>query len=323
MQLTEKRWYPGTVTLADGRALVIQGSATPGSGYRVEPNVEILPLLEGCPDRTNPKCSIPISVLQRSMDRNSEKALYPYATVLPNGNLFLFCGQFSSILDTASETFEEIKELPILLDRPGQKESEAPSRSYPGSGSFVLLPLDPDDGYKATVLGCGGSYADKKVDSQCLDTCATIEPLSENPQWEYGKMKGPRVMLDLILLPNEEVLIINGARLGYADFDGVKFGEAEHEALIYDPKVSDPNKRTRSAGESPISRVYHSVALLLPDGRVWVRSRKLNTGCGTKCRKKRALHERASCRVLHSSLSSWGNSPSRVHFTRTQAGLEG
>jgi hypothetical protein len=33
---------------------------------------------------------------------------------------------------------------------------------------------------------------------------------------------------------------------------------------------ADPNQRTRMVGSTPIARVYHSTALLLPDGRVWV-----------------------------------------------------
>jgi hypothetical protein len=43
-----------------------------------------------------------------------------------------------------------------------------------------------------------------------------IEPLAENPEWEYSSLIRPRVMLEVVLLPNEEVLIINGANLGMA-----------------------------------------------------------------------------------------------------------
>jgi hypothetical protein len=52
--------------------------------------------------------------------------------------------------------------------------------------------------------------------------------------------------------------------------DGVRFGDAVQDAWIYSPKIADPNQRMRLAGSSLIARVYHSVALLLPDGRVWI-----------------------------------------------------
>jgi hypothetical protein len=100
-----------------------------------------------------------VDVLIRSFQRNGKNCLYPYATVLPDGNLFLFVGQFSAILDTTSPTFDEVRRFPTLLDFPGQDEAEAHSRGYPGSGSAVLLPLDPSTGYTAKILVCGGSEA--------------------------------------------------------------------------------------------------------------------------------------------------------------------
>jgi hypothetical protein len=178
--------------------------------------MEVIPLREGCPDVNSDVCNIPVSVLLRAYRRNRQNCLYPFATVLPDGNLFMFVGQFSAILDTSSPTFDEIEQMPTILDFPGQDESEAHSRGYPGSGSAVILPLDPASGYKAKILVCGGSTADRGPGSMGLSTCGMIEPLSANPVWEYSRMIRPRVMLDIILLPNEEVLIINGANSGEA-----------------------------------------------------------------------------------------------------------
>jgi hypothetical protein len=39
---------------------------------------------------------------------------------------------------------------------------------------------------------------------------------------------------------------------------------------MYNPKVANPNQRVTMAGSTTIARVYHSVALLLTDGRVWI-----------------------------------------------------
>jgi hypothetical protein len=168
----------------------------------------------GCPNPDSNQCNIPVAVLQRAYERNLGNCLYPYATVLPDGNLFLFVGQMSAVLDTSSPTFEEIKQLPTLLDFEGQNENDAHSRGYPGSGSAVLLPLDPATGYIANVLICGGSRADQDGNSEALISCGTIEPLANNPQWKYFDMIRPRVMLDIVILPNEELLFVNGANRG-------------------------------------------------------------------------------------------------------------
>jgi hypothetical protein len=114
--------------------------------------------------------------------------------------------------------FQEVSQLPTLLDFQDQNEPEAHSRGYPGSGSALLLSLDPSNGYVSKVLVCGGGHADNGKDSKALQSCGTIEPLSNTPEWEYSEMIGPRVMLDTVLLPNEEVLIVNGAKLGMAVF---------------------------------------------------------------------------------------------------------
>jgi hypothetical protein len=121
----------------------------------VKNDMEVLPMPKGCPDINSDVCNIPVAVLLRSFLRNGQNCLYPYSTVLPDGNLLMFVGQLSAILDTFSPTFEEKKQLPTLLDFPGQKEDEAHSRNYPRSGSAVLLPLDPSNGYTAKVLVCG------------------------------------------------------------------------------------------------------------------------------------------------------------------------
>ncbi|KAL3893899.1 MAG: hypothetical protein SGCHY_005577, partial [Lobulomycetales sp.] len=230
--------------------------------------MEILPFLPGCPDAENEKCVIPVPILFRC---DSKVALYPYASILPNGNLFMYCGQLSAILDTSTNEFKEIKVLPTLLDFEGQEESQAHSRNYPGSGNIVLLPLDPANEYKAEFVMCGGNAFDRGRDSEAFDSCGLIEPLAENPTWQYFLMPARRTMLDFVALPSEEFLVINGARRGTAGTDLVWFGRASHDAWIFDPKEADNAlKFKRPAGTSPIARVYHSVALLLPNATVWV-----------------------------------------------------
>ena len=97
--------------------------------------------------------------------------------------------------------------------------------------------------------------------SPATDTAEVID-LSESPLvWNYIQpMSWPRIQLSAVLLPTGKVLVLGGAQT-----DNV----ASTAALAAD--LYDPDTGTRvPAGTAAVPRMYHSVALLLPDGRVWV-----------------------------------------------------
>jgi hypothetical protein len=73
-------------------------------------------------------------------------------------------------------------------------------------------------------------------------------------------MLHPRVMPDVVLLPDATVLVMNGSSTGVAD-DGITpvFG-----ADLYDPATGS----WAAMRPMRVPRLYHSTALLLPDGRV-------------------------------------------------------
>ncbi|KAL0325833.1 UNVERIFIED_CONTAM: Aldehyde oxidase GLOX1 [Sesamum radiatum] len=76
-----------------------------------------------------------------------------------------------------------------------------------------------------------------------------------------------RVMSDMLLLPNGEVLIINGAGLGTA---GWELGRSPVLApVIYRPD-NPVGSRFEVQNPSSTPRMYHSTAVLLRDGRVLV-----------------------------------------------------
>ncbi|KAL0438876.1 UNVERIFIED_CONTAM: Aldehyde oxidase GLOX [Sesamum latifolium] len=101
-------------------------------------------------------------------------------------------------------------------------------RSYPSSGSAVLLPLrDLQGGTNVTaeVLVCGGALkgsftsANNKNFVGTLNTCGRIRISDPNPQWVMETMPLARVMGDMVLLPNGNILILNGASSGTAGWD--------------------------------------------------------------------------------------------------------
>lgn len=148
-----------------------------------------------------------------------------------------------------------LKEMP---DLPGQH------RTYPNTGGSVMLPLTKENNYEVEIMMCGGGEVDA-VWSATEASCGSIKPMSSEPQWQMTHMPGGgRVMVEGVLLLDETVLWLNGARIGCQGFGTA--GDPAFEALIYNPK----SQSWSVSGQSSIARLYHSVALMLLDGTILV-----------------------------------------------------
>ena len=84
-------------------------------------------------------------------------------------------------------------------------------------------------------------------------------------------MNSARVNVTAVLLPDGKVLILGGHEKYKRNHDNT---HPSNVAEIYDPTVSydvaDPSAAFTEVAEMHKPRLYHSVALLLPDGRVFV-----------------------------------------------------
>ena len=167
--------------------------------------------------------------------------LYPRMHLLPDGHVFVSGpAPVTMIFNPATKAWS-----------PVATTNYSGTRTY---GSSVLLPLTPADGYKPRVMIFGGG-------DPATATTEIIDLSAATPQWQYGPpMSQPRIEMNATILPNGKVLALGGST---HDEDATT---ASLNADLYDP---DTNTFS-SAGANAFPRLYHSNALLLPDGTVWV-----------------------------------------------------
>jgi Domain of unknown function (DUF1929)/Legume lectin domain/PKD domain/Glyoxal oxidase N-terminus len=168
--------------------------------------------------------------------------LYPRMHVLPSGKVF-YSGSTttSSIFDPSNFTWT----INVAVTNYGG------TRTY---GSSVLLPLTPGNAYKPRVLILGGG-------NPATATTEVIDLSAATPKWVKGpNMSAQRIEMNATLLPNGKVLALGGS------FNDEDLTTAALNADIYDPNANTMS----SAGTEAFARLYHSVSLLMSDGRVLV-----------------------------------------------------
>ncbi|GAB4845198.1 hypothetical protein Ancab_038607 [Ancistrocladus abbreviatus] len=246
-QLIARRWYATNHILPDGRIIIIGG--------RQQFNYEFFP-------KSN---LVNFPFLGETNDVGVENNLYPFVFLNVDGNLVIFANNRTILYNYNKNTV--VKTYPTI---PG-----GDPRSYPSTGSAVLLPLkltNPKN-IQVEILVCGGaprgSYqsATKGHFVGALNTCGRLRISDPNPQWTMEAMPSARVMGDMVILPNGQVIIINGAGAGAA---GWEIGRNPVlSPVIYRPD-SPIGSRFEVQNPSTIPRMYHSTAILLRDGRVLV-----------------------------------------------------
>ncbi|KAG8712628.1 hypothetical protein FRC08_014291 [Ceratobasidium sp. 394] len=274
VRITSPRWYPSSARMADGGAFIF-GGAYGGSWTNFKelnnPTYEFYP----------PKnihgyngLQIPSQFLKDSLPHN----MYPHLMQLPNNDVFV------------AQTNTEAR-LPNLPN--GQIVT------YPYSGAGVLLPLTPENNYTPEVLLCGGSQLDpnlkeNEVSSQSLTSaqCSrmVLTPAGIATGWKVESMPYGRVMPHATILPDGKILIVNGAKTGTAEYGNVpdQIGQSNADNPAFQPLLYDPaapaGSRFSSTGmpTSGIARLYHSVATLLPDGRVMIAGSNPNVDVETR-----------------------------------------
>ncbi|KAJ8507234.1 hypothetical protein ONZ45_g10370 [Pleurotus djamor] len=268
LRLTSKRWYASSARLEDGSVFILGGSTTGNfaNNERIHnPTFEFFP-------PKNIHGANGLQIHNQFMVDSLNSNHFPNVHTLPDGTLFVSANQQAMIFDWKTNTERRLPNFPNGV-----------RFSSPFSGSAVLLPLTEANNFTPEIMICGGSLVDDQLDpifisleepasAQCARLVLTEAGIRAG--WKVEQMPSPRIMVELILLPDGRVALVNGAGTGAAGYDHfnetIGSSDADHPALtavVYDPNAR-PNQRFSSAGipASEIPRMYHSTASLVPDG---------------------------------------------------------
>lgn len=265
----------GQAVLADGRILVIGGTATSGGLGLREVNA-----------------FVPGTGAWQVLGSMNHPRWYPTATTLGDGRVLVTSGANNSATDIVpipevydaqhnswsdlSAAARTIPYYPFMYQLPDGRILQA-GASEEGT-STVALDLSTQqwntidgrviDGATITNYAPGkflkaGSASDGGFSGVSANTAFTLDLNLPNPSWQPTEaMHYPRSFANLTTLPDGTVLVTGGGtdRTGHDETKAVKPAE------IWNPLTG--TWAIVAALTAP--RLYHSVALLLPDGRVWV-----------------------------------------------------
>ena len=222
------RWYATGIVLPDGRIMAFSGRNENGV---VNNQVEFYTVGSGW--------STPLTA-------PFSPNLYPWLHVLPDGRVFNSGGSpNSNMFNPATRTWT------LNFAR----TSTGLDRTY---GNSVLLPLLPPN-YAARVMILGGGVPNATATTEIIDFS------KPTPAWvRMGAMpSGARVEGNSVLLPNGKLLAQGGSRVNN-DPTTATLG-----ADLFDPATGTwSSTKPGGAGFATYPRLYHSVALLLPDATV-------------------------------------------------------
>ncbi|KZV88781.1 glyoxal oxidase precursor [Exidia glandulosa HHB12029] len=262
LHLAENRWYPSSIRIFDGSLMIVGGTHVNAAFTNVDPanSFEFFPPKDGGVPR-------PSAFLERALPAN----LFPRIFALPDGRIFMVANNQTIIYDIETGVETPLPDIPNNV-----------RVTNPIDGSAILLPLSPPN-YTPEILVCGGVAVDAdtppdQLSSQDVATtqCSRMEVTEAGIArgWQVEHMLEPRVMPELVHLPNGQVLITNGGRTGYAAVASVgqPVGNSNADNAVLTPSLytpdAAPGRRISNAGMpvSPVARMYHSTVTLTPQG---------------------------------------------------------
>ena len=240
-QMGDSRWYPTSLALPNGEVMVAIGSG--GSN-----NPEMWNELSGWRKLTGVDLNGPILNYTGYYENN----WWPLLHVAPNGQVF-HSGPTPDMHYIDTEGNGSITKVgPQITDW------------YPKHGTTIMYE-------EGKILTAGGAIAGGNTASS--NRSMVIDLTSGTPVVrEIASMAHARKFQNGVPLPTGEVLVIGG------NTSGIKFNDS---GTVLTPEIFDPVTETwTEVADMAKPRNYHSVALLMTDGRVWTGGGGL---CGVGC----------------------------------------
>ncbi len=223
------RWYPGSVALPSGQVFTAIGD--PGGPYP-----EIWTPNQGWTLLTGANLQAPI--LNYSGYQNN---WLPYLHLAPNGRIFHSgpTPQMNWLDPSGSGSVTNAGIVNSWYPKYGTVVMVDEGKLLMAGGAANTTSTAPGTN-KAAIIDISGTTAEK------ID----IAPMQYTRKFNNG-----------VILPNGEVLIVGG------NSSGTEFSD---QGTILTPEIWNPTTRAwRSVADMSVPRNYHSVALLMTDGRVW------------------------------------------------------
>jgi hypothetical protein len=279
--MTDYRWYPTVVTLADGSALIMGGSDPDAfnNWRQVSTAYELFDVWQNRlirrdeTERDLPRdgdFDFPDDDMRQMIDGGGRLAgLYPLTHLLPrvpgddapDGLLFVLNESFLRLYNPVTNT--------II----GTKQLVNGFRTWWTQASSVLLPIDIDEegrppGQVRIMVVGGGTTGRGDGEADALKTAEVFvyDVTSRSLAPDYSQaLQRPRIMGDALLLPDGNVLVVGGAEVGYANSNSRRVRHAE----LIQPRTMLVGESTQQLLPAPRGdRGYHASALLLPDASV-------------------------------------------------------
>jgi hypothetical protein len=231
------RWYPTLITLGDGRVLAATGLTEDFN----EPHNETIEIYSSVTNTWE---------LHEFFPNFPGLPLYAHLFLMMDGRIFFDGGRMD----------DDLQVDPCIIDFTHHPIHTVVVPGGSGGGmrnqsASVLMPPAQDQ----KVMLIGGGPAGKPNKTDAIDNVDIVDLKDPNPHFVPGTpLNFPRLHLNAILLPDRTIFVTGGS-LKQEDAPLARL-----QSEIYDPATGVWSL----TAVSTVPRLYHSTALLLPDGRV-------------------------------------------------------
>ena len=242
--MTRARWYPTLIELDDGSILATAGldEQSAGAPNTIETNAD--------PEHA-----------AWAKRRDFDLPLYPHLFQIQNGRVFFTGGKMDTDGPSTPFHFDPLTPTNAVLIAGLGDVNQC------NQCASVLLP--PADKQRFMILGGGPSDDAAEFRGIATHRVQIVDFGAGNPQYRDAKpLNHERMHVNAVILPDRTVIAVGG---GVTREASVKTAIVDPQGgrEVFEAEIYDPATNTWSITEpATVARLYHSVALLLPDGRV-------------------------------------------------------